>query len=121
MMAVAFTMHRDERVAVASYLGTTEPIAAPPASAFCADRNVKLDAARKSSWNGWSPGSGNARFQTADAAGLSLDQIRRLKLKWAFGFDGDVTAFAPPTCYRRPNICRQRRGSTKFFTDIFGG
>ena len=97
MMAVAFTMYRDERIAVASYLGTKAPIAAPPASAFCADRTVKLAEAPKSSWNGWSPGSGNARFQSAEAAGLSLDQVRRLKLKWAFGFDGDVTAFAPPT------------------------
>jgi polyvinyl alcohol dehydrogenase (cytochrome) len=31
------------------------------------------------------------------AAGLSADAARRLKLKWAFGFDGDVTAFAQPT------------------------
>jgi hypothetical protein len=23
--------------------------------------------------------------------------VRRLELKWAFGFDGDVTAFAQPT------------------------
>ena len=41
-MAIAFTMHRDERIAVASYLGTNAPVAAPPASAFCADRTVKL-------------------------------------------------------------------------------
>jgi polyvinyl alcohol dehydrogenase (cytochrome) len=58
---------------------------------------VKLAAAAKSSWNGWSPGTANSRFQSADAAGLSLDQVRRLKLKWAFGFEGDVTAFAPAT------------------------
>jgi polyvinyl alcohol dehydrogenase (cytochrome) len=97
MMAIAFTMHRDERIAVASYLGTNAPVAVPLASAFCADRTLKLAATAKSSWNGWSPGSGNSRFQSADAAGLSLDQVRRLKLKWAFGFEGDVTAFAPPT------------------------
>src|ERR1700690_4114851 len=33
MMAVAFTMSRDERIAVASYLGTKAPVAAPPAAA----------------------------------------------------------------------------------------
>src|SRR6185295_12467592 len=38
-----------------------------------------------------------SRFQSADAARLSLGQVGRLKLKWAFGFDGDVTAFAQPT------------------------
>ena len=43
------------------------------------------------------PAQKNARFQSSAAAGLSTDQVRGLKLKWAFGFDGDVTAFAPPT------------------------
>jgi polyvinyl alcohol dehydrogenase (cytochrome) len=48
-------------------------------------------------WNGWSPGTGNTRFQTADAAGLRSDQVGQLKLRWAFGFEGDVSSFAPPT------------------------
>ena len=42
MMSIAFTMHRDERIAVASYLGTKTSSDAPPASAFCPDRVVKL-------------------------------------------------------------------------------
>jgi polyvinyl alcohol dehydrogenase (cytochrome) len=47
-------------------------------------------------WNGWSPSVTNTRYQSADAAGLAIGQVRRLKLKWAFGFEGDVTAFAQP-------------------------
>ncbi len=97
MMAVAFTISTEDRVAVASYLGTNDAVAGPPAAAFCADRKVKLAAAPKTSWNGWSPGSGNARFQSGEAAGLGTAQVRGLKLKWAFGFDGDATTFAPPT------------------------
>ena len=97
MMAIGFTLSREDRIAVASYLGTTTNQSEPPASSFCADRSVKLAATPKISWNGWSPGSNNARFQPSDSARLSIDQVRRLKLKWAFGFDGDVTAFAPPT------------------------
>jgi polyvinyl alcohol dehydrogenase (cytochrome) len=97
MMAIAFTMPRDERIAVALYLGTSAPAAGPSPAAFCADRSVNLAGAPKSAWNGWSPGSSNARFQPGDAARLSIDQIRGLKLKWAFGFEGDVTAIAPPT------------------------
>ena len=58
---------------------------------------MKIAASPKFVWNGWSPGAVNARFQPGDVAGLSIDQVRGLKLKWAFGFDGDVTAFAPPT------------------------
>ncbi len=97
MMAVAFTMNREDRMAVASWLGTSAPVSGPPASAFCADRSVKLAATPAASWNGWSPDGSNARFQAGDAARLSIDQVRALKLKWAFGFDGDVTAFAAPT------------------------
>jgi len=97
MMAIAFTISTEDRMAVASYLGTNAPLAGPPDAAFCADRSVKLAAHPKTSWNGWSPGIANARFQPGDSAQLSTDQVRGLKLKWAFGFDGDTTTFAPPT------------------------
>ena len=101
MMSIAFTMSREDRMAVSSYLGTSAAAGAPPAAAFCSDRSVKLAATTKISWNGWSPDGGsvgsNSRFQNSDGARLSIDQVRNLKLKWAFGFDGDVTAFAPPT------------------------
>src|SRR5690348_1083488 len=40
MLAIAMTMHRDERLAVAKYLGTDAADSGPPAAAFCADRSV---------------------------------------------------------------------------------
>jgi polyvinyl alcohol dehydrogenase (cytochrome) len=97
MMTVAYPLSRNERNAVAGYLGTNAPAIAYPPSAYCADRRVVVANRPKSSWNGWSTGTNNARYQSAEAAGLSLDQVRGLKLKWAFGFDGDVTAFSQPT------------------------
>jgi polyvinyl alcohol dehydrogenase (cytochrome) len=97
MMTVAYPMSRDERDAVAAYLGTNAPAISYPATAYCSDRSVTVTARPKAAWNGWSPGGNNARYQTADAAGLSTDQVRGLKLVWAFGFDGDVTAFSQPT------------------------
>jgi polyvinyl alcohol dehydrogenase (cytochrome) len=48
-------------------------------------------------WNGWSPSRDNARFATVALAGLTPQQVPRLKLKWAFGFEGDTSAFAQPT------------------------
>jgi polyvinyl alcohol dehydrogenase (cytochrome) len=105
---VAYTMSIPEREAVASYLGTHDaPTAAPPA-AYCADRAVHFatDSAAKSAgkketrqpqWNGWSPAPGNTRFQDAQDAGLTLDGVQHLKLKWAFAYDGDTTAFSQPT------------------------
>ncbi len=97
MMAIAFTMHRDERLAVASYLGTAADVAGPPAGAFCTDRTIRLSSPLAGGWNGWSPSTDNARFQPQAAAALSIDQIKSLKLKWAFGFEGDASAFAQPT------------------------
>ncbi len=95
MLAIAMSMNRDERIAVAEYLGTDAPDSAPTAAAFCADRAVRLAASPRAGWNGWSPTPDNARYQ--QAAGLSATQVPNLALKWAFGFAGDVTAFAAPT------------------------
>jgi polyvinyl alcohol dehydrogenase (cytochrome) len=97
MMTIAYPMRREEREAVAAYLGTAGAAPGPPAAAFCSDRSVTLANPSKFAWNGWSPAASNARFQSSDAAGLTIGQVGRLKLKWAFGFDGDVTAFSQPT------------------------
>jgi polyvinyl alcohol dehydrogenase (cytochrome) len=47
-------------------------------------------------WNGWGADVVNSRSQSAAAAGLAPDEASRLKLKWAFGFPGDSTAYAQP-------------------------
>ena len=97
MMTVAYPLRRDEREAVAKFLGRGAGEPAPPASAFCADRRVTLEASSKSAWIGWSPTSANTRFQPSEAAMLAPEQVKRLDLKWAFAFDGDLSAFAQPT------------------------
>jgi polyvinyl alcohol dehydrogenase (cytochrome) len=97
MMTVAYPLSRDERQAVAGYLGTNAPAIAFPPNAYCSDRRATISDKPQSAWNGWSPSSTNARFQSAEDAGLNIDQVRKLKLKWAFGFDGDVTSFGQPT------------------------
>jgi polyvinyl alcohol dehydrogenase (cytochrome) len=97
MMTVAYPMRRDEREAVASYLGKSGPEPGPSPQAFCKDRSVVVSNSSKFVWNGWSPKLDNARFQPADAAGLSIDQVKRLELKWAYAYQGDIIAFAQPT------------------------
>ena len=101
MGTVATTLRRDERDAVAAYLGVAGSNEATPAKAYCADRNVTLAGHPKAEWNGWSPSATNTRYQPRDAAGLTTDQVRRLKLKWAYGFEGDIVAFAQPTVLDR--------------------
>jgi polyvinyl alcohol dehydrogenase (cytochrome) len=48
-------------------------------------------------WTGWSPSVENTRFQAATAAGLTVEQVPRLKLKWAFGFPDANTAWSQPS------------------------
>jgi polyvinyl alcohol dehydrogenase (cytochrome) len=97
MMAVAYPMKRTERVAVANFLGTPgEDAPAAPKNSCGADVQA-LSAASAPSWAGWSPGPSSTRYQSAEQAGLNMAEVRHLKLKWAYGFDGDVTAFAAPT------------------------
>jgi polyvinyl alcohol dehydrogenase (cytochrome) len=48
-------------------------------------------------WNGWGIDLANSRFQSAQAAKLSAEEVPRLKLKWAFGLAGAKQVFGEPT------------------------
>jgi polyvinyl alcohol dehydrogenase (cytochrome) len=97
MINVAYVLNREEREAVAKYLGGDRPDVGLPPQAYCADRGVRMENVAKAAWNGWSPSAANTRFQPANVANLTLDTVRKLKLKWAYAFEGDVTAFGAPT------------------------
>src|ERR1700722_2888864 len=89
MMAVAYPINRAEREAVANYLGTKTEEPPLPATAFCSANISILSGPANDTWAGWSPSTSNARYQSADRAGLTSEQVGRLKLKWALGFPGD--------------------------------
>ena len=98
MMALSYRLRRNEREAVAAYLGKANGEAAPLPKAYCADRKAQIsDRAPRQQWNGWSPTAANTRFQPGDVSNLTVDQAQHLELKWAFGYEGDITAFAQPT------------------------
>ncbi len=111
MMQVSYRMSRDEREAVAKFLGTDSAERTLPPEAFCKDRSVSINDKSKFIWNGWSPKADNARFQSADVAGLSVEQVRKLKLKWAFGYEGDVNAFAQPAFFDGQIFVGSARGT----------
>ena len=48
-------------------------------------------------WNGWSTSVTNSRFQDARNAGLSPNNVTRLKLKWAFNLGSVTMARSQPT------------------------
>lgn len=91
-----------ERLALAQYLaqgheGHESAASGPPASAtLCRFAPPPVDLADRR-WTGWGPSPTNERFQPAAQAGLAPDQVRRLKLRWAFGFPGEASAAAQPT------------------------
>jgi polyvinyl alcohol dehydrogenase (cytochrome) len=95
MINVAYALSREEREAVANFLGVQRPDSPVPAQAWCSDRTVNIGAAPNPSWKGWGPDPSNTRY--AKAGGLALKQVEKLKLKWAYGFEGDITAFGAPT------------------------
>src|ERR1700733_11000766 len=79
-----------ERIALAISLsgGPLKSESALPQSAYCgAAPNSDV---RSTSWNGFGAGPANARFQSTESAGLSLADVPKLRLKWAFSL-GDVT------------------------------
>jgi polyvinyl alcohol dehydrogenase (cytochrome) len=48
-------------------------------------------------WNGWGVTTNNSRFQDRAMAGLTAAEVPRLKLKWAFGFPGELSSDSQPT------------------------
>jgi polyvinyl alcohol dehydrogenase (cytochrome) len=96
MMSIAYPLRRDEREAVARFLGHGASDPPLPATAFCRS-NIRIMRTMTASWSGWSPTTANTRYQSSATAGLTASDVPKLQLKWAFGFAGDVTAFAAPT------------------------
>ena len=48
-------------------------------------------------WNGWGVSLANTRFEDAQDAGITAQQVPDLKLKWAFGFPNGDTSFGQPS------------------------
>lgn len=48
-------------------------------------------------WNGWGVNLANTRFENAQGAGITAEQVPHLKLKWAFGFPNGDTSFGQPS------------------------
>jgi len=82
-----------DREAVASFLAAA-PAKLETSTGLCA-AGVE-PRADSPSWNGWGVDMANTRFQPATMARLSLAEVPKLKLKWAFGFPNAVAAVAQP-------------------------
>ena len=94
MRLQAAKLSKDERSAIIEYLTGTAPSMATDFGSKCA--GPPPSTFDGPAWNGWGADLDNSRSQTAEAAGVAPDQVPRLKLKWAFGFPGDYSAYSQP-------------------------
>ena len=101
MKRQALPLSDTERQAVATYLSGGEisgpPIQQIPQSAYCSTDSPVADPLSGPRWNGWGGDLANTRMQTADMAALTVEDVPRLRLKWAFGFPGVIRAGSQAT------------------------
>jgi polyvinyl alcohol dehydrogenase (cytochrome) len=101
MQSQARERTRTQRYILAEYLSgkafgsvPDDPI---PQSAFCSGITAEFrNTPSGPAWNGWGQSITNARFQPAESAGLSAEDVPRLRLKWAFGYPGATTGGTQP-------------------------
>lgn len=88
-----------DRRAVAEFLTGRVPAATPPSSIVNQCKTAASLPAEIGGpgWNGWGAGLANTRSQNASVASLSAAQVPKLKLKWAFGFEGSLAARTQPS------------------------
>ena len=93
------TLTPDQRRAIANYLAASrpDPSSATAAAPVTGPRCEALTPLRPAAgdWRAWGVTPANDRFQRQP--GFSSTQAPSLKLKWAFGFDGENAAAANPT------------------------
>ena len=92
----------EEKHAVATFLaGRPAGTPGPPSTVGrCTGTAPPLTgAALDTGWNGWGAGIENTRFAPARVAGLSAEDVPRLRLKWAFGFAGVSSARGQPAVF----------------------
>lgn len=97
MISMASRRNAAQRRAIAEFVTgkklTFVAADAPPPQAMCQaaappDFSTQL-------WKGWGHNPNNTRFQ--DAPGISSADVPRLKVKWAFGFPGELSVQAAST------------------------
>ncbi len=101
MRARAAERSRAQRRALAEYVSQKHLAADSggliPRSAFCSPASAPAaNPLAGPAWNGWGHGITNTRFQSAEAAGMTADDVPHLRLKWAFGFPGASSGGTQP-------------------------
>lgn len=101
MKTQAAPLSADERLRVASFLGTAVTLERKreEIANLCQSRNQSTvrQPGAAASWSNWGAGLANTRFQSAKEAGIESQDVPRLTLKWAFAFPDTSTMRSQPT------------------------
>jgi polyvinyl alcohol dehydrogenase (cytochrome) len=102
MIAMAHNRTVDERRAVAEFasgksFGATFDRTPAPKAMCTASAKTAADPVAGPGWSGWGRDAVNTRFQDARNAGIAAADVPKLKVKWAFGFPGEVMATGATT------------------------
>lgn len=99
MISMAVLRSAEQRRSIAEFvtgkrLGTALTIAPGP-EAMCGSGAGGFENPESAAlWNGWGRDLANTRFQDADGARITVADVPHLKVKWAFGFPGDLSSNA---------------------------
>jgi polyvinyl alcohol dehydrogenase (cytochrome) len=86
----------EERVAVAQWLTGRMLVETPlPDAAYCASSD-EVTGAEAVHWSGWGGNPEATGFRTTGQAGLTVEDLPQLRLKWAFGFPDAVQVRSKP-------------------------
>jgi polyvinyl alcohol dehydrogenase (cytochrome) len=90
------TLTAAERIAVAQFLTGRAPAAAAPVrtASLCTAATPTTDPARGPAWMSWGNDATNSRF--ARQGGLTAVDLPKLRLKWAFGYEGATSSRVQP-------------------------
>src|SRR5260370_5630919 len=110
MKSQAAVLSANERQAVANFLGTAatverrrDEVANPcPAGGGWKDGP---------GWSNWGAGARNMRFQAAKQAGLKVEDLPKLTVKWAFAFSDTTVLRSQPAVYRGRVFAGSQDGS----------
>ena len=98
MRVQAQSLSSEQTEAVVHFLADGHPASAAATAGQCVpDAHPYSVSLRSPHWNGWGSDPTQQRFQSAAQARLTLAQVPRLKLKWAFGYADSVSASGQPS------------------------
>src|SRR6202167_1276907 len=99
MKQQAAPLSPDERQRIASFVGTPVTLERKREEIpnLCTGGAAPGES---SAWASWGGGLANTRFQSAKDAGLRVEDVPQLKLKWVFAFPDTSTMRSQPAIYR---------------------